>query len=931
MSAGESVYAQFRDVYGNTTDIASVTPPNAPSNMFFQDVSNSELLDWRIFFAWGVITEPSAGFDRYIIYRSTDGGSFDQLTTINTRAENFYVDTGLATESNYSYKIVSEDNAGNISFYSSAISHTPDGSGGSDITPPTLTDVEDDNITTTSVTITWTTDKLSNSTVYYANTSDYPGADSESYTHSIGVPSMVTEHSVTVSGLSPDSEYYFMLESTDASDNIGTLSDESFSFETEPGPVISNVTVPTIFNTEATVSWHTDTPSNSIVTYSLASDLSDSETAEGDGELTESHGVTLSGLSAGTKYYYFVSSTDGDGDTAIDQNVTDGTVSYYQFVTTSDPDAPVISDVATSLVGENGVAITWATDKPALSQVEWGITEELGTLTAQTNTYTFGHSVVLNNLSSTTEYFYKVISEDKNDNVASSSINSFTTLAPTIVTNTVTITESGGGGGGSRTIDNRDLEAPVISDISVAQVGARSAIITFTTSKIASGQVRFGPTAQYGSSAGDPLSYRTVHRVVLTGLTPSTQYHFAPEAEDIYENQGIAPGEIFTTLESSVTEAISEEVALTEEERNIVQKVQNASPIFVEKILESLLTSSNLANVSDATFTTFLSDFASQVGSSPAISGPDIVVETGPRSAIIRWTTDKPANSLVSYARSDEYRSNEDNPYTITAGLPDDAVTNHVVTLPNLEPNTVYHFSARSQSTIGPVSLSGDRTFQTTSLFPQIDNLRFTAINETDATLNWTTDFPTKTELSLTNAVTGEVTNILDESYVKEHTVVLPDLQVSTAYTVALKAVDNDGNISTASVLPFSTVLSREAPKVSNVRISTALIPNQSQKAQTIISWETDKPATSRVFFAEGLATELNQSTTLQDALVKDHIIVTTALSPGSAYTLKVQSGDSGGNVTDSDRYSILTPKLPESVLDLIFGNLNKTFGFLKK
>lgn len=935
VSSGETVYAQFLDAYGNASTIVSAVPPVAPSNMFFQDVSNSDLSDWRIFFAWSVVPNPTAGFRRYNIYRSVDGGGYSLLSTVTTRAQNYYVDTSLVTTSNYSYKITAEDNNGNISFFSPSVSHTPNGVGGSDITPPTITSVSSSQITTTGATITWTTDKLSNSTVYYSQSATSPGTDKSSYAHSVGVPSMVTDHSVTLSGLDPNSPYYFLVESTDASNNIADLTDvDTYTFNTARGPVISNVTAPSLFDTEATITWNTDLASDSYVTYSLNPDLSSPIGTVGSASLVSAHSVTLTGLTRGTKYYYYVSSTDDQSYTATDKNVVDGVITYFNFVTTNDPVAPTITNVATSLVGEAGVAITWTTNKPALSQVAWGITNGLGATTTEGTTYTFDHAVILNNLSTTTQYYYQVISRDKNDNTASSSINTFTTLAPTVVTNTVTeIVTVGGGGGGGGIIDNRDLTVPKITDVQVVQIGARSAVITFTSSKITNSLVNYGKTIQYGTTVGDAKVYMTSHRVVLVGLAPKTQYHFKAQGDDVFGNKGYSSDMTFTTLASSDSDVqiVNSTGELSPEELSILDKVKGASPIFVEKLLESLSQDSNLLNVTNDSLTSFISDFASKIGNSPAISGPDVAVEVGSRTAIIRWTTDKPSNSLIAYAKSDEYKPDSDSPYSISAGHPDDSVTEHSVTLSNLEPNTTYHFSARSQGPIGPVSVSGDKTFQTTALFPAISNLRFDDINETSATLSWETDVPTKTTITLTNTKTGYATSTKETAYAKEHTFVVPKLDIANPYTVSILATDSDGNVSKPSVLPFTTVLSREAPKISRVRISTALIPDKAQTAQSIISWKTDKPATSKVWFGEGSVTELKQSTETNDALVTDHIVVTTLLKPGTAYTLKVESGDSAGNISQSDRYSVLTPKVAGSVVDLIFGNFNKTFGFLRK
>jgi hypothetical protein len=74
--------------------------------------------------------------------------------------------------------------------------------------------------------------------------------------------------------------------------------------------------------------------------------------------------------------------------------------------------------------------VTWNTDTPATSQVEYGTSPSLGTVTTQTATDQTSHSVTLFGLSPETEYNYKVRSENMNGQSTESAIASFTTLNP---------------------------------------------------------------------------------------------------------------------------------------------------------------------------------------------------------------------------------------------------------------------------------------------------------------------------------------------------------------------------------------------------------------------------------------------------------------------------------------------------------------------
>jgi fructose-1,6-bisphosphatase len=126
-------------------------------------------------------------------------------------------------------------------------------------------------------------------------------------------------------------------------------------------------------------------------------------------------------------------------------------------------------------------------------------------------------------------------------------------------------------------------------------------------------------------------------------------------------------------------------------------------------------------------------------------------------------------------------------------------------------------------------------------------------------------------------------------------------------------------------------VLSDKAPQISNVRLTTSLIPGSVETAQTIISWKTDKPSTSQVFFGHGDAANLTQSTPLDTSVTQNHVIITTLLHPGTVYKIKAESTDSSHNITDSDPYTVLTPAPAGSIVDLILTNLKGTFGVFSK
>jgi PKD repeat protein len=95
----------------------------------------------------------------------------------------------------------------------------------------------------------------------------------------------------------------------------------------------------------------------------------------------------------------------------------------------ADTTPPVIKNVSASSETETSAIITWTTNEPGSSQVEYGETAEYG-LTATSDELTTAHSITLSGLEPNTAYHYRVKSKDKAGNEASSADYPFATAIP---------------------------------------------------------------------------------------------------------------------------------------------------------------------------------------------------------------------------------------------------------------------------------------------------------------------------------------------------------------------------------------------------------------------------------------------------------------------------------------------------------------------
>jgi hypothetical protein len=96
-----------------------------------------------------------------------------------------------------------------------------------------------------------------------------------------------------------------------------------------------------------------------------------------------------------------------------------------------------------------------------------------------------------------------------------------------------------------------DTTPPVISSVASNSLASNSATINWTTDESSDSQVEYGPTTSYGSSSTLNTSLVTSHSVNLSGLSPSTAYHYRVKSKDSSNNQATSSDFTFTTQASS--------------------------------------------------------------------------------------------------------------------------------------------------------------------------------------------------------------------------------------------------------------------------------------------------------------------------------------------------------------------------------------------
>jgi peroxiredoxin len=184
-------------------------------------------------------------------------------------------------------------------------------------------------------------------------------------------------------------------------------------------PIIQNISISDIAQTSAIINWQTNEPATSEVSICSSDNCTSLKPNE---SLVTNHSVTVTDIKPATRYQLTVISRDQQGKEA---KLT------LELVTPAKTYAvPLdISGIKTSYTVDSGVVISWQTNRPATSQVEYGENNVSSLSTPLDNKLTTNHRVSLTGLKTGTTYQFKVKSEDAGKNLVTSEAQTFTTLS----------------------------------------------------------------------------------------------------------------------------------------------------------------------------------------------------------------------------------------------------------------------------------------------------------------------------------------------------------------------------------------------------------------------------------------------------------------------------------------------------------------------
>jgi len=354
-SAGNVLYKgdSYTDLDGTVITLTIVMVSTDTTSPTFSGLSTiTSIMETSLTLSWSPATDNITSQDRmqYLIYMSTTSGGENLSSpsfTTSSGATSFTV-TGLSPATTYYFIVRAKDESGNIdnnTVEKSATTPSP-----ADTTAPTFEGlVTATALSSSEISLTWNaaTDNVSASSniVYLIYMSTTAGGEN------FAIPSFTTSSgatSFTVTGLSPNTTYYFVVRAKDEAGNIDSNTVEKSAITLSPpdttAPTFGGlVTATALSSSEISLSWNSATD-NVTASSNIIYLIYMSATSGGQNfsipPISAVSGTTsktiIYGLASSTTYYFVVRAMDEAG------NIDSNTIEKSATTKSSDTTAPSV-------------------------------------------------------------------------------------------------------------------------------------------------------------------------------------------------------------------------------------------------------------------------------------------------------------------------------------------------------------------------------------------------------------------------------------------------------------------------------------------------------------------------------------------------------------------------------------------------------------
>tara|TARA_R110002072_G_scaffold9584_1_gene46361 strand:- start:17450 stop:30334 length:12885 start_codon:yes stop_codon:yes gene_type:complete len=471
------------------------------------------------------------------------------------------------------------------------------------------------------------------------------------------------------------------------------------------------------------------------------------------------------------------------------------------------------------------------------------------------------------------------------------------------------------------------LNPKIIAGLYVKNITDRSVVIEWQTDEPVTSLTQI--TGGEGFT-NDQL--QTQHSVVITGLDPGTNYSVQVNTTDEQNNSSTTASTSFTTA-SSNTDSLAPQFiqALTISsitETQITMSFCANEPVSgkfvvdnVDYLLNELsrchkLTINDLNSNQSYVVSAEITDIAgngpteSQITKAKTLAAADLsppLITAGPTitdisdsTAIVRWTTNEPTSSGISFNDGINYRVQND---TIL-------VTEHSAQITGLAASTTYNL------TVSSLDASGNSATQSQAAQPEtnqfitrsapdtaapllIGRALVEDVSNTSAMISWQTDESSSTVIFVGTAADKLSRVETSPGFSTSHLLTVTNLLPATTYYFAVESSDLAANKTTSSVSSFTT---RTAGSSSGLEIISQAVIERLTGNSITLSWKTNLNADSRL-----ICESINDTREVNKTeLSKNHILTLIGLEFNTGYRCVIYSTDVEGKI-DSKVIGALT------------------------
>lgn len=730
-----------------------------------------------------------------------------------------------------------------------------------DNTAPLVMKVSAVDVNINSARIVWNTNEPATGQIEYGSTTAYNLVSLEK-------KQLVKTHSITLVNLSAGRIYHYRVKSKDAAGNLGIS--EDFTFTTPLGPVppftisISAPVDGSFINKTVTI--------NAIAPASVIGTQFQLDGADlGAEDITPPFSINGDTLSF-TNGLHLLS--------AVGRNVSGVLIASPKIAAFFDNSAPVISSVSTAMVSSTAAVITWMTDEPADSQIEYGVLLGPVAMTVLNSSLSIYHAQVLNDLKPDMLYRFRMKSKDAVGNISIGQIFSFKT-APDLAPPTVSIFTPANGSAvagqisiGAMANDNIGISG-VLFKTNDLKIGVEDILspysVLWDTNKISGGLYQLTATAR------DRANNQTISAPASVTVQKSAKFNLG-------DRVSVAGSVNVRTLPNASSSLLGTKTAgslgtiidgpsfgsgfwwwrvnydINPDGWSIEDQLLKISSETTPPIVKLLIPSPNVFVGSTTVLLATASDNIKVAGVQFKLDGVNLGLE----------------DTMVPYNFIWNTKFVGDGVHTVGASARD---------------------FAGNISTVPDRSITVDNTFPFISLVAAFANASGTT--SAGAKISWLTNEQASMQIDYGSTITYGSSSPLSLAMATSHIQTIQGLTPNILYHYRVKSKDRAGNLALSGDSTFMTPVDVIPPKISGVTASA--ITNISAS----ISWATNEISDTQIEY--GFTTAYGSLSPLIAAPAVSHNTRLIDLAPGTLYHYRVISKDSSGNLAVSGDFTFTT------------------------